>query len=871
MGNFLAVWGSNENNQLNVPFKYSKIPGASIQLVSGSLNVIKGSVGYNHAVIFAEKPPGYTQNILTGWGNNDFGQIYFADKNYYYMDCEAGIKTTYLLDLMGRIHGFGRDLSYSDVGKETGIILNWDFYYDENKTWPQGYGFYPSGFVKLSAGSGYLLAITNSGKITGWGSESEIITGQTSAHLRSGIALSFNQKLNSGSYVTINLTGNSWTGFRAIWQQSQNNTLFYDLNLYNNKNNNLYTSGLSVVDGGLGSAIYSGYLDIDKSYLRVILTGTGTPSGFGILGVMITGFYGKNWGNELKVINPNIFNTINSIGVVSSVSAGYNHAIVLFSGTSGLITGWGDNSFGQLNIDTNYISGAKISAGARDCYAIGLKNPIINNITGDNPLGIFYQGTGTGVTGLLVQRKSGNSNIWESPTEYLRYGTAITNGLNHLIGIVPTGNTTDNYYYRLIELLNNNRTRTGAAVYYNRDLVEFISEDYILYNWGGSGITTSENIKFFPSLGNYDYDGPSASGQEYLENFTQLNKLKNNTSNSKKYYEVIIGDCHFFILDSDPVTGGDYRDGDPLAGAGIGDPNSPNDNYLYSETQKTWFNERIINSRSKWKFVIFHHPPYTSDILQYGNWNLSYTYGWNLDYADVVFNGHAHNYERFIKDHGRSDFTYYIVNGAGGFNLGTFGTPLSNSVYREAEKYGFTKLRVYENAIVTSFVDINLQESDIVIIPSSETPINLINTFAIIADYGVNGSSDITTMPLDFYNPDTNFYTYKVGQAISKSRVDAIFTAGNNSYPWGENIYYPNNVNLTYSNYFTGSVFPKNEISFIPTGIENINVLDIDAGYKTNMILTPTRLSTGTAPLVFPEPIIEPGIPAPCSNIIYDV
>lgn len=866
MGNFLAVWGSNENNQLEIPFKGTQNLSQSIQLVSGSLEILKGSVGYNHAVAIIKRPQGY---ILTGWGDNTFGEIDFNNKNYYYSYCEAGDQTTYLLDAAGRIHGFGKDLLFSSVGDANKEILNWSLY--DDGIFPQGYLFYPKDFIKISAGPGYLLAITNSGKITGWGNQSEIISGQSTGYLRTGIALTYNKNLSLGSYVTINLTGNPWTGFRSIWRQSSDNNLFYDLNLYNSGNQ--YKSGLATVDGGLGRAIYSGYLDSDKSYLQVILTGTGVTSGYGTLGVHITGYSGKNWQSTTKVIDYSILNKINSIGFVTGVSAGGNHALVLFSGTTGLITGWGDNSYGQLNFNTNYISGAKISAGDRDCYAIGLKNPIINRITGDNPLGIYYQGTGTGITGLLIQRKSGSIGTWESPSTYIRSGSAITNGLNHLSGVVPNGTSNDLYYYRLVELITGNKTRTGAIVSYLRNSSNFVSEDYILYNWGGSGFYTQHKTEFFPALGDTDYDGPSNSGAEYLTNFSQLNSLMNNTSNSKKYYEVIIGDCHFFVLDSDPVTGGTSKDGDPALGAGIGDPNSPFDNFNYLNTQQLWFNDRISNSTSKWKFVIFHHPPYTSDAINYGSWNLNFeTYGWYLNYADIVFNGHSHNYERFIKDHGSSKFTYYIVNGAGGYNLTSFNpTPLADSLYRYSGKYGFTKLKIYENDVwVTSFVDIDLIESDIFINPVGETPTNLINTFAIISDYGVSGSSNITTVPPDYNNPNNNYYTYKVAQAILKSNIDAIFTAGNNSYPVGSGIYYPNNANLSYSGYYSGEVYPKNEISFLPTGIQNINILGVEAGYKTNMILTTTPLSTGTGPLIFPEISINSGTPAPCTNIVYD-
>jgi len=65
----------------------------------------------------------------------------------------------------------------------------------------------------------------------------------------------------------------------------------------------------------------------------------------------------------------------------------------------------------------------------------------------------------------------------------------------------------------------------------------------------------------------------------------------------------------------------------------------------------------------RWKFVIFHHPIYSSDAYHGSG------YGYELIYhpifveagVDIVFNGHAHNYERIEKDG-----IVYLVLGGGG-------------------------------------------------------------------------------------------------------------------------------------------------------------------------------------------------------------
>jgi hypothetical protein len=287
--------------------------------------------------------------------------------------------------------------------------------------------------------------------------------------------------------------------------------------------------------------------------------------------------------------------------------------------------------------------------------------------------------------------------------------------------------------------------------------------------------------RFYPALGNHDYYDSLRYGEGYLQFFNNLNYIKDNTSSSKKYYDIQIGPCHFFILDSDPVTGGTSRCGLISEGAGKGDgPNSVANEY-YKERQKSWFNDAILNSTAEYKFVIFHHPPYTSEIVHYGNHKLSYEEGWRLDLATAVFNGHSHNYERFIKDHNEK-IVHYIVNGAAGINLRNFGTPLPDSVKRLKE-YGWTKIEIYTTGYKIAFVSqFDNNEKDVLIVGNLFGPI--IYKFAIIADYGVNGSLDIENVPPDYNNPNNNFYTYWVSRSIHREPgIIAVFTAGDNSYP----------------------------------------------------------------------------------------
>jgi hypothetical protein len=479
MSNNLIVWGSNEGGALNIPDAFS----TELDIVKSGTNVFKKiSLGFDH--VTAQ----YSNNYLVGWGDNSFGQNNFS-RGYTMTDFDAGMNTNYFVDSFGRLHGLGQDLLFSDVSLYTGQIINPQILTDRGSSeggLPQPLNNYNLGIKSVKAGSGYVIALTTGGKITGWGTfaippEENIITGQVSGILRSGSALVYNVVLNSGSYVTINLTG-SWSGLRSIWTQSSNGVSFSGLNLYNN--NVAYLSGLAVQDKGVGPAIYNGYLDKDKNYLRVILTGRGsTPatSGSGILGVLITGYLGTQWQNKSMVINHSAFNRINSIGKVKEVAAGYSHALALFE--NGVITGWGDNLLGQLSFSTpslsGIMSGVKIATKVNENLFLGAAYPIITNIatTGllnSDPTGwkIDYKDNRLGVTGIIVE-SSLDQILWNQSQLQLASKTASGSAINF---------DSSDYYVRLISI-SGSIPVTGMLSIFNPALGIFKQDlDYKLYN-----------------------------------------------------------------------------------------------------------------------------------------------------------------------------------------------------------------------------------------------------------------------------------------------------------------------------------------------------------------------------------------------------
>jgi tartrate-resistant acid phosphatase type 5 len=158
----------------------------------------------------------------------------------------------------------------------------------------------------------------------------------------------------------------------------------------------------------------------------------------------------------------------------------------------------------------------------------------------------------------------------------------------------------------------------------------------------------------WPCPGNHDWDdGTLAAYFSYFYDVT----------GTRYYYKKTFGPVSLFMLDSDTET--------------------PDGTTIY-DAQYEWFARDIQASRSPWNIVSFHHPPYTSSSSHAATTGMRWGFG-DLG-ADLVLNGHNHQYERLYED------THYIVNGAGGRPLYGFTTPVSQSIVRYSDMHGAGKL-----------------------------------------------------------------------------------------------------------------------------------------------------------------------------------
>jgi tartrate-resistant acid phosphatase type 5 len=186
-----------------------------------------------------------------------------------------------------------------------------------------------------------------------------------------------------------------------------------------------------------------------------------------------------------------------------------------------------------------------------------------------------------------------------------------------------------------------------------------------IYPYSGRYGAGADHNRFIPSLGNHDWGNDNI--QAYLDYFT--------LPNNERYYDVIEGPIHFFLLDSDP------REPDGTTSTSI---------------QAMWLRDQLAASTSPWNIVVLHHAPYSSGHEHGSNVNLQWPFAeWG---ADIVLSGHEHTYERL-----EVDGFPYIVNGLGGASLYTFDAAVAGSLVRYNDDYGALLVEANAGRITFSF------------------------------------------------------------------------------------------------------------------------------------------------------------------------
>jgi hypothetical protein len=128
-----------------------------------------------------------------------------------------------------------------------------------------------------------------------------------------------------------------------------------------------------------------------------------------------------------------------------------------------------------------------------------------------------------------------------------------------------------------------------------------------------------------------------------------------------------------------------------------------------TSAQITWLQNDLVSNPSQCVLAYWHRPRWSSGE-NHGKassiqtlWEILYKAG-----AELVINGHEHNYERFAEMNASgaavSAGLREIVVGTGGAKLYPFGTPLSASQVRDSTSYGVLKLTLRSTGYEWEFV-----------------------------------------------------------------------------------------------------------------------------------------------------------------------
>jgi hypothetical protein len=294
-----------------------------------------------------------------------------------------------------------------------------------------------------------------------------------------------------------------------------------------------------------------------------------------------------------------------------------------------------------------------------------------------------------------------------------------------------------------------NNYPSGSAATIDENVGQYYA-DYLAPYTGEFGSGSTEN-RFFPTLGNHDWDTPGA--EPYFDYFT--------LPGNERYYDFTWGPVHLFALDSDS------REPDGVSS---------------SSPQAAWLERRLADSTAPWKIVYFHHAPYSSGIHGPVEWMRWPFKEWG---ADAVLSGHDHTYERLLVDG-----LYYIVNGVGGGPIYDFVEIDPASQFRYNDDHGALLVEATPAALTFQFFNRQGTLLDSVSIPSdlaaapadNPAPAGVLDqTLAVLPENqaGLEAYSDLTRYTLQYTlndPPDTFIGHARVDYANRETvSLDSLF------------------------------------------------------------------------------------------------
>lgn len=236
-----------------------------------------------------------------------------------------------------------------------------------------------------------------------------------------------------------------------------------------------------------------------------------------------------------------------------------------------------------------------------------------------------------------------------------------------------------------------------------------------LHNYQGKYGAGSLEQRFFPSLGNHDWDSifciESVCDGPYFQYFS--------IDLDKRYYTFRKGPVRFFMMDSDS------KEPDGISGI---------------SNQALWLKEQLASSEAPWNLVLMHHPPYSSGGHR-SHEQLQWPYkAWG---ADAVISGHNHLYERIERD----DMVFF-VNGLGGKSKHPFRQEQPSWVKaRQNEKNGAMRVHANSEYITFEFHDTSYRIHDRLTLHATQEPDDQLQSASAMYETSVpigHASGDVT-------------------------------------------------------------------------------------------------------------------------------
>jgi 3',5'-cyclic AMP phosphodiesterase CpdA len=188
----------------------------------------------------------------------------------------------------------------------------------------------------------------------------------------------------------------------------------------------------------------------------------------------------------------------------------------------------------------------------------------------------------------------------------------------------------------------------------------------------------------FPVAGNHDWGTPNTAG--YREYFGAAATPEGTT-----WYSHDVGAWHVVVLDSNCELVGGCDEGSP---------------------QLEWLREDLAASDARCTLALWHHPRFSSGG-RHGNdtrvdslWRTMHAAG-----AEVILNGHDHNYERFAPQDGEGSADpatglRLFIAGTGGTDLRPMAETKPNSEVRDDDTHGILRLELHSEGYAWEFLPI---------------------------------------------------------------------------------------------------------------------------------------------------------------------